>query len=865
MRRLIISIFFLILSWGFLHTPSLYAEPFAILIGPGEFADKQIKPRPSASEDVQALYDFFSDPKYLGIPKNNLFLLISQKDEKRNAQTATKENILKAFHQVIEKAKKDDPVFIVMVAQGGATGDHTCVFCTDSTFKDRAKNALLASDLEGDFKKLKSEKLCVLLDLHLKGFEAKDERIIEPNVLDYVFAFLGKKEKEKDEESFPPGRAILLANAGAVPTVTVGKLSIFTKAVLDALGGKADREGYEPDGVVTVDELTKYLEKEIPNLARDNGKTNEAKQQLPYFGAARAAHFVLTKNPEVTPIVDKHLSSWDKIIKVNKLDKKVSEEGNKLLARMPKLKALQQLRKDLESLVDGQIDLKVFLDKRSKILDSMKLDPEDATSYAVISLRGLSQVQKSYIKELNLGEMVSKGLKGLFLKADETIPDSIKEKMQMAKSLTREELKKLLETARLALGKREDLDKNADSESTIAGGMSGLDPYTNYIDKESLERTNGMVSGSFNGIGVQIRRELVKDALLVVTPIKGSPAYKAGIKAGDLIRTIIRPVDPEGTPLNPPEVISTKGMRTDDAVKLILGKPGTEVKLELEREGVKDLMPFTLKRGPVTVETVLGYKRNSDDSWDYYLDKTNKIGYIHLTQFARRSFIDMEKVVKQLQQEGLRGLVLDLRFNPGGYLDVAENICDLYIDDGVIVTFKDRNGQTRETRGHDKPSYLDFPMVCLINGGSASGSELLSACLQDHYRAIILGERSFGKGVVQSIQEFKPTGGEIKLTTTSFWRPNGKNLNKADTAGKDDEDWGVRPTPGFGLKLSKVENEELFEHLRDTEIIPNRNAPVKKKKEFTDKQLKMAIDYLNNQIKVAIKPNPKKNSSDEED
>jgi carboxyl-terminal processing protease len=283
---------------------------------------------------------------------------------------------------------------------------------------------------------------------------------------------------------------------------------------------------------------------------------------------------------------------------------------------------------------------------------------------------------------------------------------------------------------------------------------------------------------------------------------------------------------------------------------LILGKPGTKVKVTVEREGAKD-KEYEITRGLVEVESVLGFKRKSDDTWDYYIDPKNKIAYIQLTQFARKSYIDMEKVVKRLDKEGVKGLILDLRFNPGGYLDVARDICDLFIDDGLIVTIKPRVGEELAMHGKMTPSYQNFPMACLVNGGSASGSEIVAACLQDHKRAIIVGERSFGKGSVQNIQRFEQTGGEIKLTTATFWRPNGKNLNKLSTKGTDEEDWGVRPDKGFLIKLNPTETGALSDKFRDWSNIPNRELKSKEpEKKFDDRQLDSALDYVRGQLKL---------------
>jgi len=210
--------------------------------------------------------------------------------------------------------------------------------------------------------------------------------------------------------------------------------------------------------------------------------------------------------------------------------------------------------------------------------------------------------------------------------------------------------------------------------------------------------------------------------------------------------------------------------------------------------------------------------------------------------------------VKKLDKEGMKGLVLDLRFNPGGLLTSAVQISDMFIDDGLIVTIKPRSGMEEDAYyKRSKDRYTAFPMVCMVNGLSASGSEILAGCLQDQTRAIILGERSYGKGSVQNMLPFEPTKGRIKLTTATFWRPNGKNLNKSSTSGKEDEDWGVRPGEGYVVPLARGERDALYEQIRDNEVIPNREAkPAKEPKPpVADKQLDEAMKYLHGQLKAS--------------
>lgn len=825
-------------------------KTYVVIVGIDQYKDGQITPRKHAEDDAKLLYDVFTNPDYLGVDADHIRLLLGKEDAKRKSQPATKENVLKALNWVVDNADKDDLVIMVWVGQGAPVGERTCYFTSDSTFKDRAKNSLVAGDMENVLDKLKSNRFCAFIDVNFRGYEAGKEVVGDPDLSKFYREWLGK-----DDELGPPhSRTIFMPNPGMKPSLDDKNNGSFAKVVADGLKGKADTFGYEPDGQITVDEMVKYVRKELPELTRTIGKTDDEKGQQPMILEGHVSDYVLNRNPAVTKITAKRIEAFDKIAKAGKLPKNVVEEGNNLLRRMPKLEAQQNMRKAFQNLADDKIAVDAFNKQRDAILASTKLSNEDAGQYARTVMSAGEIVMFYYFKKLTPPQLVESAIKGMYRKLDESIPSDIKDKLDNAKNLEKAELISLLSAARQQLGKREDLSGGKDITMSLHNMLSKLDRHSDYVDPDTVQKARQDVQGKFSGIGVQIRKNSTRDQLQVITPIKGSPAYNAKIYAGDIITHIVREVDNKGNPLPAVETIPTKGMTTEDAVKKIIGKAGTKVKLVIEREGEAKPLEFNLVRGTVELETVLGHKRNADDTWDYVIDPENQICYVRLGGFQESTARDLEQLMRKLYKAGIKGFVLDLRFNPGGLLDQAVKISDLFIDDGMIVTIKPRQGAQTSYMGKSEGSYTTFPMVCLVNGYSASASEIVSACLQDHGRAVIMGSRSYGKGSVQTIIPFEETGGLLKITTATFWRPSGRNLNKSSTSGKDEEDWGVRPDKGYDMPLSVKDLNDLQDYQRDREIIhrPGRPAPAVNGN-FQDRQLEMALEYLRKQIKTAKK------------
>ena len=286
-------------------------------------------------------------------------------------------------------------------------------------------------------------------------------------------------------------------------------------------------------------------------------------------------------------------------------------------------------------------------------------------------------------------------------------------------------------------------------EGAIKGMLNSLDPHSSFMKPEDFKELQVETKGSFSGIGIEIT---IKDGILtVVSPIEGTPAFKKGIKAGDLIIKI------EGE--------STKDMSLMEAVKKLRGAKGTEVTISIHREGWSELKEITMIRDVIPLHSV----RNKTLEPGY--------GYVRITNFQTKTTVDLRKALEDLTAAGdTKGLVLDLRNNPGGLLDQAVKVTDLFIEEGVIVSTKGRlKDQNMEFTAHSRGMVFKQPLVVLVNGGSASASEIVAGALQDHKRALILGTQTFGKGSVQTIIPMNDGAG-LRLTTARYYTPNGTSI-----------------------------------------------------------------------------------------
>lgn len=352
------------------------------------------------------------------------------------------------------------------------------------------------------------------------------------------------------------------------------------------------------------------------------------------------------------------------------------------------------------------------------------------------------------------------------------------------------------------------------------GMLSGLDPYSQYFSPEELEDLKIETEGEFEGLGIEV---IIKDGLLIViTPLLDSPAFKAGILVGDRIIKI----DGE----------STENMSIREAIKKLRGKLGTKITLTVVHEGDTAPVDITIERAKIYVNSIRG-ARIAEDEY--------KIGYLAVSNFQENTTKDMDTAIKDLLKKGMKSLILDLRFNPGGLLNAAVDMADKFLEKGIIVSTRGRDKtQNYIYHARKKGTYPNFPMVVLVNNGSASASEIVAGALKDHKRGLLLGVKTFGKGSVQSLIPVGDGKAALKLTTARYYTPSGVCIHEK----------GIEPDIKVPLNFAEI--KALHEHLATLNIESKMNEVKEKdavhkdpiegkgKPKYEDIQLERAIDIL---------------------
>ncbi len=326
--------------------------------------------------------------------------------------------------------------------------------------------------------------------------------------------------------------------------------------------------------------------------------------------------------------------------------------------------------------------------------------------------------------------------------------------------------------------------------AAMQGIVSKLDQFSDFIAPDRYQEFQSVIEQQFGGLGILIEGPPSVEQLTVITPIPGTPAYEAGMQPGDIITHI------DGKP--------TLGIETTDATKLMRGPVGKPVKIVVNRAGVNDPIVMQIVRDDIQVDSIYGDRIRKDSTPEFFLEEQPDIAYIRITLFGEKTVDEFKHAIDQVKDEA-KGIIIDLRYNPGGILEAAVVMCDMLIDQGIIVSTKGRvagaGNEWSATSNLELPK--EIPIIVLVNDQSASASEIMAGCLQDAGRALVGGQRSYGKGTVQQVFPLDGNSTALKFTTARFYRPSGANIHRSEEM-KDADQWGITPAPELMVPLDEA-------------------------------------------------------------
>ena len=520
--------------------------------------------------------------------------------------------------------------------------------------------------------------------------------------------------------------------------------------------------------------------------------------------------------------LDAYKICYSKLEKMYKDDKKCSDYAKQLLAKADILAFLQDSPcQSCEERYAG-IEKQMFLNA---------VDFLDAGYVNIVDYRRMT------IKAVNRCKLLAEVMSNSHLKMRYKIRDTQYKAVQRSLAAMLDEVNQ----STAAMKKDEFIDVFervlALSESPLKGGrlppalliaqfakgaLSALDPYTVICWPSQAQNFKKAITNQFTGIGIRFSKKQESAKVLSVLP--DTPAYHSGLETGDVIKAV--------------DGVQTSQMPPNCVAQSIAGPAGTKVTLTIKRQGEYKDRDITLRRTKIVIPSVRGWQKSETGSrrplltggWRYMIDARNKIGYIRISSFNSRTVGDFDKTLAQLEAQGLKGLILDLRSNPGGLLNSAIEIADRFIEEGLIARIQPRCGMPTYISAHKEKTHPDYPMVVLIDRFSASSSEILAGVLQEpkHNRATVVGERSYGKGSVQSIVSHLGGGASLKYTTAYYYLPSGQRIKSRDENRKPgSENWGVLPDVDVELRSDELRKMAKVQKANESTVKDHRNDALK--------------------------------------
>jgi C-terminal peptidase prc len=436
------------------------------------------------------------------------------------------------------------------------------------------------------------------------------------------------------------------------------------------------------------------------------------------------------------------------------------------------------------------------------------LPSADQVEYGANVLYAIQFIEQAYVRPVSRADLLVEALRALYAASGEPPPNSLDGEIRKAKK--DDEVRSLLDRTRRRPEIAKRLSEGEASVVSCRAMLRVLDPHCEILVGDQVHRSSGRLDN--NGVGIDLEDNHGGGPVRIKEVHPGGPGQKAGLRPGDRITAIDR------KPLE--KVDSTEALRMLNAGRNFQFQTNMSffdlpnvapVQICYERLGQSKPAQAMLEAKEFSAETIFGVQRREDNSWHYWIDRPGKIAHVRIGALTRDTIDDLLTVLIRLREGGMRGLLLDLRWCPGGLLDQSVKISSEFLGECRIASIRGRGGkEAGELESKEKGHCLDIPIIVLVNGETSGGGELIAAALQDHQRAAICGQRTRGKASIQTMHALPMNGTYLKLTSSIFIRPNGKNLNRfPDNSPKDE--WGVRPDSGLEIRVSAKLNQQLRE------------------------------------------------------
>jgi len=754
---------------GASRTHAAEARTWGLVVAVEAYANSQIPVAPDVSKHVRGLVKLLEDPDRFPSIGPRLRVLAGGSNPS-SSKSPTAAHIRSAFAEIARQAEPGDRLLLVLIASATTAGDEVRWLAADANEKELAATTLLS----GEMGELITSTGCELT------FSIIDASVTlppwEPST--------GKETQTRSDILFRElkgsDRVFLASSNGKLKDASEWNeiSSIFFASLLEGLKGRADSDGGESDGWITARELISYVREKAPKAVSEGSELS----------------FWLSQNPEARKIFEDRIAKLTKRHAANDLDDREFEHGLHLLERMPRFDDDRKLRSAYIAFLDGKIGQDELASLRRQTITKKNLSEAEGIAFAKTVAEVIELIRSRHIHPEKANQALAIGLRELADQYGDANEPWVSETIDSLEKLDSTQLVNALVRFRLRLGHRPEVSKPA-IDICLKGTLGSLDPYSVYLPPEVYRDMKEQVAGKFTGIGVILQENPTSASLPILLVIPGGPADKSGLHIGDRITAM------DGK--------SVAELGVEEASRNLLGPQGSMVKISVERPGSEPL-EFSIARGEVELESVVGYDRNEDGTWNYWVDRDHGVGYVRIATFAVDTADRLRKIIAELGKDGLKDLILDLRFNPGGLLTSAINVADVFVDGGSIVRIQDRQGGEREEKAHRFGTIEGIKLVVLVNEGSASGSEIVAAAIQDSGRGRIAGSRTFGKGSAQDIVPLKDNESAVKLTSEAFFRPNGQNLERYRGGRRAIDDvWGVTPSPELEIPLYREESSRL--------------------------------------------------------